>query len=88
MVLVLMAVMTSVQSAWAQCVVVLHGLARSETSLLVMETALVARACRVINDGYPSTDATIEILAQGVGERVAQCGAVRESFGSDTALSC
>ena len=70
----LMAALAAAPLAQADCVVMLHGLARSEESLLVMESALVAHGYVVINDGYPSTDATIDVLAQGVGARVAQCG--------------
>lgn len=55
------------------CVVLLHGLARTEDSLLAMESALEAQGYFVVNEGYPSTDATISVLAQGVGARVAQC---------------
>ena len=68
------------QAAPADCVVLLHGLARSETSLLAMETALTAHGYTVVNESYPSTDATIEVLAQGVDERVAQCGTARVNF--------
>lgn len=70
----LMAALAAAHPAQADCVVMLHGLARSEESLLVMESALVAHGYVVINEGYPSTDATIDVLAQGVGARVAQCG--------------
>lgn len=59
--------------AHAECVVLLHGLARTEKSLLVMETALQRHGYHVINEGYDSTSATVEELAQGVSERVAQC---------------
>ena len=72
--LFLLALMASAGLAQADCVVLLHGLARSETSLLGMETALAAHGYSVVNEGYPSTDATIDVLAQGVGDRVAQCG--------------
>ena len=62
-------------AAQGDCVVLLHGLARSETSLLAMETALVADGYYVINESYPSTHATIEVLAQGVGDRVVNVAA-------------
>ena len=39
--------------ALADCVVLLHGLARSEASLLAMETALQAQGYTVVNEGYP-----------------------------------
>lgn len=62
--------------ARADCVVLLHGLARSERSLLVMEAALERAGYDVVNEGYPSTHATIETLARGhVGPQVARCRA-------------
>ena len=62
-------------TAHADCVVLLHGLARSETSLLAMEAALTAKGYVVINQGYPSTEADLATLAaEFVGPAVAQCG--------------
>lgn len=63
-------------AAGADCVVLLHGLARTEASLMVMEGALGRAGYRVVNEGYPSTDATIETLVRDyVGPQVARCGA-------------
>lgn len=61
----------------ADCVVLLHGLARGADSLWPMEVALQRQGYLVVNEGYPSTSAPIEELAAGVGERVARCGAER-----------
>ena len=66
--------------ASADCVVLLHGLARKQGSLMPMAAALQAQGYRVVNQGYPSTSAPIADLAQGVGERVALCGAERVHF--------
>lgn len=66
--------------ASADCVVLLHGLARKQGSLMPMAVALQAQGYRVVNQGYPSTSAPIAELAQGVGERVALCGAQRVHF--------
>lgn len=66
--------------ARADCVVLLHGLARSEASLLAMQTALEAKGYRVVNDGYPSTQARIEDLVPRVGAAVAKCGDERVDF--------
>ncbi|MDR0809588.1 MAG: alpha/beta fold hydrolase [Gemmobacter sp.] len=66
--------------AEADCVVLLHGLARSEASLLAMEAALRAQGYRVVNQGYPSTAAPIRDLAPLVGDAVARCGAERVDF--------
>lgn len=58
----------------ADCVVLLHGLARSGTSLLGMEIALGRRGYEVVNQDYPSTDAAIADLTGAVDAAVAQCG--------------
>ena len=54
-------------------VVLLHGLARSEASLAVMERALAARGYGVVNAGYASTKAPIGALVEVVGTAVAGC---------------
>lgn len=64
-----------------ECVVLLHGLARSPASLLVMEEALARLGYRVINDGYPSTEATIEELVNiAVPPAVEKCGGAKTHF--------
>ncbi|MBF9043953.1 alpha/beta hydrolase [Rhodobacterales bacterium HKCCE4037] len=61
--------------AMADCVVLLHGLARSETSLFLLEESLGAEGYTVINHGYPSTRATIAQLAEAtIPPALAQCG--------------
>jgi pimeloyl-ACP methyl ester carboxylesterase len=63
-------------AAGADCVVLLHGLARSEASLAVLEAALEREGYRVVNEGYPSTEVTIAALVEGyVGPQVAECDA-------------
>lgn len=66
--------------AVAECVVLLHGLARSEVSLIAIEEVLVRRGYAVVNDGYPSTDASIADLVINVGDAVEQCGDQRTHF--------
>jgi triacylglycerol lipase len=68
--------------AWAEdCVVLLHGLARTETSLLLMEEALEAEGYRVINQGYPSRRASIAELAPAtIAPAMARCGADEVHF--------
>ncbi len=62
--------------ALADCVVLLHGLARTETSFLVMQTGLELEGFKVVNRGYPSTSATVHALAEAhVAPAVAECGA-------------
>jgi pimeloyl-ACP methyl ester carboxylesterase len=62
------------------CVVLLHGLGRSGASFLVMEETLNAAGFRVVNRGYPSTDATIDGLLDHVTAAVADCGDDRVNF--------
>lgn len=63
------------------CVILLHGLARTETSLLLMEEALGAAGFRVVNAGYPSTRAPIAELAPAtILPAMARCGADRVHF--------
>jgi len=50
----------------AESVVLLHGLARKETSFAVMERALTAQGYQVVNVGYASTTAPIQDLADQV----------------------
>ena len=66
--------------ARADCVVLLHGLARSAWSLAPMAAALEAEGYRVVNEGYPSTAFSIEALVPRVGVAVADCGAERVHF--------
>ncbi|MEM7438294.1 MAG: alpha/beta hydrolase [Pseudomonadota bacterium] len=47
-----------------ECVVLLHGLARSSTSLLLMEWRLKREGYETVNLSYPSKDDTIEKLAE------------------------
>lgn len=59
----------------AECVVLLHGLARTESSFLALEEILEDEGYVVVNEGYPSTSADIETLvAENVPQAVAGCG--------------
>lgn len=62
-------------AARADCVVLLHGLARTETSFVLMEQALKAEGFRVVRPGYPSTSETVEQLAaETVPAAIEACG--------------
>ena len=63
---VLILIMVLARPALADCVILLHGLARSEASLIVMESALEAEGYEVVRPGYPSTSASVEALANAV----------------------
>ena len=47
----------------ASCVVLLHGLARTSSSMEDLEKALVYEGFSVVNEGYPSREHSIETLA-------------------------
>lgn len=69
------------QRARADCVVLLHGLARSDASLLVMKAALEREGYSVVNSDYPSTVAPIaDLVREYVGAAVDQCDAGKVNF--------
>jgi len=51
-------------SASADCVVLLHGLARTKSSMAIIEEALEANGYAVVNQGYDSTHEDIGTLAE------------------------
>jgi pimeloyl-ACP methyl ester carboxylesterase len=63
------------------CVVMLHGLARTEISLVPLQLVLEDQGYFVVNRGYPSTEADIPTLVeQNLPEDVAACGDRRVNF--------
>lgn len=64
-----------------RCVVLLHGLARTESSFALMEAALETENYRVVRPGYPSTESPVESLVkQTLPEAVAKCGTEKVDF--------
>lgn len=64
-----------------ECVILLHGLARTPASMIVMQEALTRLGYRVINDGYPSTEAPIdELVKLAIPPAVEKCGDARTDF--------
>jgi pimeloyl-ACP methyl ester carboxylesterase len=64
--------------AGADCVVLLHGLARTQASFLLMQEVLERRGYRVVRPDYPSTEETISNLAiEVLPSAVARCGGER-----------
>lgn len=62
-------------SALAQdCVVMLHGLARTEASFALMEEVLASAGFTVVNEAYPSRTESIDTLSEHVSVSVASCG--------------
>lgn len=67
--------------ASARCAVLLHGLARTETSFALMEAALEAEGYRIVRPGYPSTEAPVEVLVrQTLPDAVRACGEGKVDF--------
>lgn len=64
----------------AACVVLLHGLSRSEYSMLLLEETLEYHGYLVVNDGYPSNEAPIADLVRHVGQAVARCDGAEVNF--------
>ena len=61
--------------AFAQdCVVLLHGLARTESSFLLMEETLQSFDFAVVSETYPSVEEPIDKLIAYVGSSAAKCG--------------
>jgi pimeloyl-ACP methyl ester carboxylesterase len=67
--------------ARADCVILLHGLARTETSFALMQSVLEAKGYTVKAPGYPSTTARVQALVEEtLPEAVANCGDDRVHF--------
>ena len=67
--------------AFADCVVLLHGLARGATSMTLMSESLEARGYTTVNAKYASTEDPIETLvAETLPPAVAACGAQTTHF--------
>lgn len=61
--------------ALADCVALLHGLARTEASFAIMEQVFKTRGYQVVSPGYPSTDLPIpELVDQTLPQAMDDCG--------------
>ena len=79
--LTLFATATPARSATEDCVVLLHGLARSEASLAPLQLFLEGEGYFVVNQGYPSTELTIDTLvAKNLRKVVSMCEDRRVHF--------
>lgn len=61
--------------AQADCVVLLHGLARGPASLSRLQSGLQDAGYQVVNQGYPSRSAPVNELVRFVGQGIAECPA-------------
>jgi len=65
----------------SDCVVLLHGLARSDTSFALMSAFLEAKGYHTVAPDYPSTEFTVEYLAEEtLPQAVEACGTRRVHF--------
>ena len=79
--LVLTATAAPVAAAQKECVVLLHGLWRSPSSMRVMGDALELAGYDIVNLGYPSTKAPIhELMETAVTPAVEACGDAKVHF--------
>lgn len=75
-----LAAQTAEVSTSGDCVVLIHGLGRSESSLLLLDQMLGAAGYHVVSLDYPSRETTIANLLGYVGDAVAECGDARVNF--------
>ncbi|WP_137699856.1 esterase/lipase family protein [Marimonas lutisalis] len=62
-------------AARADCVILLHGLARTENSFLLMQEVLENEGYKVVRPGYPSTEETIvSLVVKTLPRAVDDCG--------------
>ena len=67
--------------ALADCVILLHGLARTEASFVIMEAALRREGYEVVRPGYPSTKAEVEVLVDPLmPQALEKCGKGKVHF--------
>lgn len=67
--------------ASADCVVLLHGLARGPASMAIIETALKNARLKTVNIGYPSTSMAFEdLVSVALDDPVRECGEERTHF--------
>lgn len=63
-----------------ECVVLVHGLVRTEASMNAIERALAKASYQTVSKTYPSTEKPIEQLVAYVDDAVAECGGKRFHF--------
>lgn len=79
--LMLLLVAAPARAAPGDCIVMLHGLARSSYSFTLMAEFFRLRGYTVVVPGYPSTKARVQTLAdETLPEAIAQCGGAKVHF--------
>ena len=76
-----LAFLTSATAATADCVVLLHGLARGTGSMAIMANMLSSANMKTVNQGYPSTSFPFEVMVSEALDRpAAECKGDRTHF--------
>lgn len=70
---VLLTVCTPTPPTDAETVILVHGLGRTPASMAVLSSRLKGAGFRVVNFGYPSTSAEIEVLVDSLELAVVSC---------------
>ena len=66
---------TATAAASGDCVILLHGMARTSSSMVEMEEALSEEGYMVVNESYPSREHPIEVLAPlAINAGLKKCG--------------
>ena len=79
--IVLLFPLTARAQAEEECVILLHGLARTANSMRVLQEALEQTGRKVVNLGYRSTEAPIAVLVEeALPPALAACGDSKVSF--------
>ena len=62
------------QATKSECVILLHGLARTSASMNSMQEQLQSSGYQVVNHDYPSRKETVQVLAESaIPEALAAC---------------
>lgn len=73
--------MTAASAASADCVIMLHGLARGPASMAIMENRLKAARYKTVNEGYPSTKKPFaQLVHEALDGPVMECAGERTHF--------
>ena len=73
--------MTAASAASADCVILLHGLARGPASMAIMENRLKAARYKTVNEGYPSTKKPFaQLVHEALDRPVKECAGERTHF--------
>jgi hypothetical protein len=80
LIVLLIYVHTGTASEGPECVILLHGLARTENSLLKLERHLINHGFHVVNIGYPSREKNIQTLSiETINQAAIECAKINAS---------